>query len=67
MKKVTIELTERELGALSGLIDNGVKASGLRSVKDAAAILIKLEKALDDLNKEPADEVDWFVDSAWAQ
>lgn len=42
---IKIEFTEAEFQALAGLIDAGVRASGLRSVKEAAVILEKLEKA----------------------
>ena len=38
-----IELTDQELQALAGLLDAGVKALGIRAVKDAATILEKLE------------------------
>lgn len=41
----TIELTDQELQALAGLLDAGVKALGLRAVKDAATLLAKLEEA----------------------
>ena len=40
-----IELTDQELQALAGLLDAGVKALGIRAVKDAASILEKLEQA----------------------
>ena len=40
-----IELTDQELQALAGLLDAGVKALGIRAVKDAASILEKLEVA----------------------
>ena len=40
-----IEFTDHELQALAGLLDAGVKALGLRAVKDAATILEKLEAA----------------------
>jgi hypothetical protein len=50
--KIRVEFTKEELSALTGLIDNGVKATGLRSVKDAAAILVKLEAALDDTERK---------------
>jgi hypothetical protein len=40
-----IELTDSELQALVGLIDAGVRATGLRAVKDAASLLEKLEAA----------------------
>jgi len=42
---ITIELTDHELQALAGLLDAGVKALGLRAVKDAAMLLAKLEAA----------------------
>ena len=42
---ITIQLTEQELQALAGLLDAGVKATGLRAVKDAATLLDKLEEA----------------------
>ena len=40
-----IELTDQELQSLAGLLDAGVKALGLRAVKDAASLLEKLEQA----------------------
>ena len=42
---ITLTLTEQELQALAGLLDAGVKALGLRAVKDAASLLTKLEEA----------------------
>lgn len=42
---IKIELTDQELQALAGLLDAGVKALGLRAVKDAATLLDKLEEA----------------------
>ena len=42
---IKLELTEQETQALAGLLDAGVKAVGLRSVKDAASLLHKLEIA----------------------
>lgn len=42
---ITISFTEQELQALAGLLDAGVKAVGLRGVKEAAALLTKLEEA----------------------
>ena len=42
---ITLQLTEQETQALAGLLDAGVKAVGLRSVKDAASLLHKLEIA----------------------
>ena len=41
----TLQLTDHELQALAGLLDAGVKALGLRAVKDAATLLAKLETA----------------------
>ena len=40
-----LKLTDQELQALVGLIDAGIRATGLRAVKDAAALLEKLEQA----------------------
>ena len=48
-----LELTDQELQALAGLLDAGVKALGLRAVKDAASLLTKLEEATQP--KEPTD------------
>ena len=45
MKITKLELTEQEIQALAGLLDAGVKAVGLRAVKDAATLLEKLEAA----------------------
>ena len=42
---ITLQLTEQEIQALAGLLDAGVKAVGLRAVKDAASLLEKLEEA----------------------
>jgi hypothetical protein len=42
---ITLNLTEQETQALAGLLDAGVKALGLRAVKDAATLLAKLEEA----------------------
>jgi hypothetical protein len=42
---ITLELTNDELQALAGLLDAGVRATGLRAVKDAATLLAKLEAA----------------------
>ena len=43
---ITLKLTEQELGALTGLIDLGVKAGGLQVAKAAGQILDKLEEAV---------------------
>lgn len=50
----TLTLTAQELQALAGLLDAGVKAVGLRAVKDAAALLDKIEAAA-TLETEEAD------------
>lgn len=44
-------LTEQELQTLAGLLDAGVKATGLRSVKEAASILVKMEAAIEENRK----------------
>ena len=41
----TITFTDEELQALAGLLDAGVRATGLRAVKEAASLLEKLEAA----------------------
>ena len=50
----TLQLTDHEIQALAGLMDAGVKALGLRAVKDAATLLAKLEEATQA--KEPTDD-----------
>lgn len=40
-----ITLTETELQALAGLIDAGVRATGLRSAPDAARLLSRIDGA----------------------
>ena len=47
---INISLTQEELTALAGLLDAGVKATGLQGVKHAAAILTKLEAAVAEAN-----------------
>jgi hypothetical protein len=49
---ITLELTNDELQALAGLLDAGVRATGLRAVKEAASLLEKLEAA----TKEETDD-----------
>ena len=51
---IKLELTETEIQALAGLLDAGVKAVGLRAVKDAATLLAKLEAATQ--TEETTDE-----------
>ena len=51
---IKIALTKEELEALAGLLDAGVKALGLRAVKDAASLLVKLEAAAQQ--KDSSDE-----------
>lgn len=43
---ITLALDQNEIQALAGLLDAGVKAIGLQSVKHAASILTKLEGAV---------------------
>lgn len=49
---IKLELTQEETQALAGLLDAGVKAVGLRAVKEAAVILAKLEEAAQPAPKE---------------
>lgn len=55
---ITLTLSEQELQALAGLIDAGVKATGLASVKVAASVLTKLEAAVEEARKaqEPTEQ-----------
>ena len=53
---ITIELNNEELQALAGLLDAGVKATGLQGVKQAASILTKLEAAVAAANAKPEQE-----------
>ena len=46
---ITLTLTEQEVQTLAGLMDAGVKAIGLRAVKDAASLLEKLEAATQEV------------------
>lgn len=57
MKTITLQLTEAELGALGGLIDAGVRATGLRAVKDAASLLAKIEAATEEASKSNVVEL----------
>ena len=52
---IKLELTEHELQALAGIMDAGVKALGLRAVKDAAGLLEKLEAATPNDEKDEND------------
>ena len=51
MTTITITLSQDELTALAGLLDAGIKATGLQGVKQAAAILTKLEEAVKAANE----------------
>jgi len=55
---INISFNQEELTALAGLLDAGVKATGLQSVKHAAAILTKLEAAVADANKTEPQETE---------
>lgn len=57
---ITLTLTEQEIQALAGLLDAGVKAVGLRAVKDAASLLAKLETAAQSVEEAtaPKEETD---------
>lgn len=58
MQEITISLTEPELQALSGLIDAGVRATGLGAVKSAAALLAKLEVAVAEARQQTGSHTD---------
>jgi hypothetical protein len=55
---IKIELTQDELTALAGLMDAGVKTTGLQGVKAAASILAKLETAVAGANAKPEQETE---------
>ena len=58
MNTVTLTLNNEELQALAGLLDAGVKAVGLTSVKSAAALLVKLEAAVAEANASEPKETE---------
>ena len=58
MNTVTITLSQDELTALAGLLDAGIKATGLQGVKQAAAILTKLEAAVAEANAAEPKETE---------
>ena len=52
----TVELTDEEIQALADIMNAGVKFLGLQSVKNAAALLTKLEAAKDvEPETDPAE------------
>jgi len=55
-KKYQITMTEAQMQALSGLIDAGVRATGLRAVNEAASLMMALERAKEFIEQEaPTD------------
>ena len=44
---ITLKLTEAEMQALAGLMDAGLRATGIRAARDAAVLLQKLESAVE--------------------
>ncbi len=55
MKTGNLVLNEQKLQALLGLIDAGIRATGIRSVKDAAVLIADLEAVQAEMNKEEPD------------
>ncbi len=55
MPTFTVTLSAREFEALAGLIDAGVRASGLRGAREAVAILDRLEAAARDVAAAPQE------------
>ena len=53
MVSIQLILTRDELQSLVGLLDAGLRATGLRAAKDAAMLLDKIEAAM---QKEPAHD-----------
>lgn len=43
---IKLELTDAETQALLGLLDAGVRQTGLRAAKDAAVLTMKIEEAV---------------------
>ena len=58
MNTVTLTLDNNELQSLVGLIDAGLKATGLSAAKSAAALLVKLEAAVAEANKSEPQETE---------
>jgi len=58
MNTVTLTLDNNELQSLVGLIDAGLKATGLSAAKSAAALLVKLEAAVAEANAAEPKEND---------
>ena len=58
MNTVTLTLNNEELQALAGLLDAGLKATGLSAAKSAAALLVKLEAAVAEANAADQKEQD---------
>jgi|DEB0MinimDraft_6_1074348.scaffolds.fasta_scaffold125819_3 hypothetical protein len=55
MENVKLSLSQEEVNALVSLLDIGVKASGLQSVRAATALVSKIEEAVAESNK-PTEE-----------
>lgn len=54
---ITLHLTEQDFQALAGLIDAGIRATGMGAVKDAARLLAKMEEAVAEAKAPKADNV----------
>lgn len=54
---VTLTLNEANLQALVGLLDAGIKATGLGGVKAGAVILAEIEAAVEAAKKAQSDNV----------
>ena len=50
-KTIKVEYSQEEINTLVSLMDAGVKATGLSSVKGAAHLFAKLEAAVAEVNK----------------
>jgi hypothetical protein len=55
---INLTLDQNEMQALAGLIDAGVKATGIQSVKAAAVLIAKLEQAVAEANAKPEQETE---------
>jgi hypothetical protein len=47
---INVTFDQNELNLLHALIDSGVRAGGINSVKAAMLIITKLEKAVEEVN-----------------
>ncbi len=49
----TLDLNDAEFQALAGFLDAGTKYLGIRALKDGAALLVKMDAAVQQLKPAP--------------